>query len=68
MSYAIVYSSQTGNTAQLATHIKHILPAKELVYFNESFHLRPYTLTFFLLVPGQIKVHVVRKLPNFCIN
>ena len=34
MSYAIVYSSQTGNTAQLATHIKHILPAKELVYFG----------------------------------
>lgn len=34
MSYAIVYSSQTGNTAQLATHIKHILPAKELIYFG----------------------------------
>ena len=34
MSYAIVYSSNTGNTAQLAQRIKHILPPKELIYFG----------------------------------
>ncbi|MDD4849331.1 MAG: flavodoxin family protein [Gemmiger sp.] len=32
MTYAIVYSSQTGNTAQLAGALKAALPASSLVY------------------------------------
>lgn len=32
MKYAIVYSSQTGNTALLAEKIKSCLPAQELIY------------------------------------
>lgn len=34
MSYAVVYSSNTGNTAQLAQRIKGILPPKDLIYFG----------------------------------
>lgn len=34
MNYAIVYSSHTGNTAQLAQHIKHILPTESLIYYG----------------------------------
>lgn len=32
MSYSIVYSSQTGNTAQLAHLIKKLIPEKECIY------------------------------------
>ena len=34
MSYAIIYSSNTGNTAKLAECIKHILPSDKLIYFG----------------------------------
>ncbi len=32
MNYAIVYSSQTGNTAQLAQRLASLLPASQLIY------------------------------------
>lgn len=35
MSYAIVYSSLTGNTAILAEELKKILPENQCVYFGE---------------------------------
>lgn len=35
MSYAIVYSSVTGNTAQLAKCISSVLPSEECIYFGE---------------------------------
>lgn len=35
MSYSIVYSSRTGNTALLAEEIKNALPEEECVYFGE---------------------------------
>lgn len=35
MSYAIVYSSRTGNTAQLAQAIKEALPQEECLYFGQ---------------------------------
>lgn len=35
MSYAIVYSSRTGNTAQLAQAVREALPQEECVYFGE---------------------------------
>ena len=34
MSYSIVYSSQTGNTKQLAEAIQRLLPADECLYFG----------------------------------
>lgn len=34
MSYAIVYSSQTGNTGLLARAIQSALPAEECIYFG----------------------------------
>ena len=34
MSYAIVYSSRTGNTALLAQAIRDALPGEECVYFG----------------------------------
>ena len=34
MSYAIVYSSRTGNTAQLAEAIREALPREDCVYFG----------------------------------
>ena len=34
MSYAIVYSSKTGNTELLATTIKNALPYEECIYFG----------------------------------
>lgn len=34
MSFAIVYSSHTGNTAQLAQRIKCFLPANKLIYYG----------------------------------
>lgn len=34
MSYSIVYSSQTGNTAMLAQHLKANLPESDLLYFG----------------------------------
>lgn len=34
MNYAIVYSSNTGNTAQLAKCINDILPSEKLIYFG----------------------------------
>lgn len=34
MSYAIVYSSRTGNTAMLAKAIQEILPAEDCLYFG----------------------------------
>ena len=34
MSYAIVYSSRTGNTAMLAKAIQEILPAGDCLYFG----------------------------------
>lgn len=34
VNYAIVYSSCTGNTAQLAQHLKDILPPEGLVYYG----------------------------------
>lgn len=35
MSYAIVYSSPTGNTAMLAQTIREVLPEAECCYFGE---------------------------------
>ena len=35
MKYAIVYSSQTGNTKMLAEAIKTVLPEEECVYFGK---------------------------------
>ena len=35
MSYAIVYSSRTGNTAQLAQAIKEALPQEDCLYFGQ---------------------------------
>lgn len=35
MSYSIVYSSRTGNTAMLAEEIKKALPKDDCVYFGE---------------------------------
>ena len=35
MSYAIVYSSRTGNTALLAQAIRDALPAKDCIYFGQ---------------------------------
>ena len=35
MSYAIVFSSRTGNTRLLAETIRDILPQGECVYFGE---------------------------------
>lgn len=35
MSYAIVYSSRTGNTAMLAQAIREALPPEECIYFGE---------------------------------
>lgn len=34
MSYSIVYSSRTGNTALLAQTIRDTLPASDCVYFG----------------------------------
>lgn len=34
MNYAVVYSSRTGNTAQLAQRIKRILPPESLIYYG----------------------------------
>ena len=34
MTYAIVYDSQTGNTALLAERIRKVLPAENLIYFG----------------------------------
>ena len=34
MKYAIVYSSRTGNTKQLAEAVRDTLPAKDCVYFG----------------------------------
>lgn len=34
MRYAVVYSSATGNTAQLAMCIRSMLPAEQLIYFG----------------------------------
>ena len=34
MSFAIVYSSHTGNTEQLAQRIKHVLPPNRLTYYG----------------------------------
>ena len=34
MSYAVVYSSNTGNTTMLAECVKSVLPAEELIYFG----------------------------------
>ena len=36
MSYAIVYSSRTGNTAHLAEAIREALPKEECVYFGKA--------------------------------
>lgn len=36
MSYAIVYSSKTGNTKQLAQALRDSLPAKDCLYFGQS--------------------------------
>lgn len=35
MSYSIVYSSRTGNTANLAQTIREALPAEDCIYFGE---------------------------------
>lgn len=35
MSYAIVYSSRTGNTAMLARAIQEVLPRENCIYFGE---------------------------------
>ena len=35
MSYAIVYSSRTGNTAMLAQAIRDVLPENTCLYFGE---------------------------------
>lgn len=35
MSYAIIYSSRTGNTAMLAEAIREALPCEECVYFGD---------------------------------
>ena len=35
MQYAIVYSSPTGNTAQLAQAIREALPAQGCLYFGQ---------------------------------
>ena len=35
MSYAIVYSSRTGNTAQLAQAIKEAFPQEDCLYFGQ---------------------------------
>ena len=35
MSYSIVYSSRTGNTAKLAQTIREALPSEDCVYFGE---------------------------------
>ena len=34
MSYAIIYSSRTGNTALLAQAIREALPQEECLYFG----------------------------------
>ena len=34
MSYAIVYSSRTGNTEQLARAVRESLPGQECLYFG----------------------------------
>ncbi len=34
MQYAIVFSSQTGNTAKLAQRIQRILPPEKLIYYG----------------------------------
>ncbi len=35
MSYSIVYSSRTGNTAKLAQTIREALPSEDCIYFGE---------------------------------
>lgn len=35
MTYSVVYTSATGNTAQLAQVLKEILPAADLAYFGK---------------------------------
>lgn len=35
MKYAIVFSSRTGNTAQLAKTLQNILPQEDCIYFGE---------------------------------
>lgn len=36
MKYAVVYSSNTGNTEMLAKRIKEIIPANDLTYFGKA--------------------------------
>lgn len=35
MKYSIIYSSKTGNTEQLANHLKEILPQDDCIYYGK---------------------------------
>ena len=50
MSYAIVYSSHTGNTALLAQTIRETLPQEDCVYFGAP---DPSALTAETVYDGQ---------------
>jgi flavodoxin len=46
MTYSIVYSSQTGNTALLAQQIKAAVPEKDLIFFGDPETAAPADLIF----------------------
>ena len=64
MSYAIVFSSKTGNTELLADTLHSCLPQADVLYFRQP-NLPPWKRTPFMWVSGRIREKQMRVLRLF---